>query len=477
MCSKYSKRIVNDLMKIVGQNNVEDDELVIKLYSRDAVYIEGNALAVVFPTSTKHVSDIVKYAYRNDLKIYPQGATTEIVGSSTPHEDGIIISFSKMNAIRELNIIDSYVVVEPGIRINDLNTFLSREGYMFPIDPASARAATIGGAINSGAGGMMGVKYGTMKDWVLELEVVIPDENGSILRLGGKTMKHRSGYDLVRLIVGSEGTLALVTEATLKITPLPENIVTIAGFFPTLEDLINVVVELKKRKVNLLIAEFVDAQTVEVVSKFLKPKVKGVGNLLMISVDTPLELANVILDSLEKIMRDNNATSIFRARSMLEAEQMGIFDIRRGYYPTSIRIASEGSKDTTSKIIVYIEDISVPPSKLKQVVEELRILSIKYNIPMTLGGHIGDGNIHPVVWFDENNIDVRERVLEFLRETMRVAIRLGGTVSSEHGIGTTKKEGLLMELQSKGSEYALDLMKKIKSIFDPKGMLNPGKIW
>jgi glycolate oxidase len=472
-----TERIVNDLKKIVGQDNVEDDELVVKLYSRDAVYIEGGALAVVFPTSTKHVSDLVRYAYKNDLKIYPQGATTEIVGSSTPHKDGIIISFSKMNSIKEFNIIDSYVVVEPGIRINDLNTFLAKEGYMFPIDPASMKAATIGGAINSGAGGMMGVKYGTMKDWVLELEVVIPDANGTILRLGCKTMKCRSGYDLVRLIIGSEGTLAIVTEATLKITPLPENVVTIASFFPTLEDLVNAVVELKKRKINLFIAEFVDAQTVDVVSKVLNPKIKGIGNLLIVSVDTPLELANMLLDSLEKIMRSNNATSIFKAKSMLEAEEMGIFDIRRGYYPTSIRIASEESKDPTSRIIVYVEDISVPPSKLKQAVEELRALSVKYNISMTLGGHIGDGNIHPVVWFEENNIKAKERVLEFFKEIMRLAIRLGGTMSSEHGIGTTKKEGLLMELQSKESEYALDLMKRIKNIFDPKGILNPGKIW
>jgi len=472
-----TERIVNDLKKIVGQDNVEDDELVVKLYSRDAVYIEGGALAVVFPTSTKHVSDLVRYAYKNDLKIYPQGATTEIVGSSTPHKDGIIISFSKMNSIKEFNIIDSYVVVEPGIRINDLNTFLAKEGYMFPIDPASMKAATIGGAINSGAGGMMGVKYGTMKDWVLELETVIPNENGTILRLGCKTMKCRSGYDLVRLIIGSEGTLAIVTEATLKITPLPENVVTIASFFPTLEDLVNAVVELKKRKINLFIAEFVDAQTVDVVSKVLNPKIKGIGNLLIVSVDTPLELANMLLDSLEKIMRSNNATSIFKAKSMLEAEEMGIFDIRRGYYPTSIRIASEESKDPTSRIIVYVEDISVPPSKLKQAVEELRALSVKYNISMTLGGHIGDGNIHPVVWFEENNIKAKERVLEFFKEIMRLAIRLGGTMSSEHGIGTTKKEGLLMELQSKESEYALDLMKRIKNIFDPKGILNPGKIW
>jgi len=472
-----SKRIVNDLKKIVGQDNVEDDELIMKLYSRDAAYIEGSALAVVFPTSTKQVSDLVKYAYKNDLKIYPQGSTTELVGSSTPYKDGIIVSFSKMNRIKELNIVDSYVVVDPGVRINDLNIYLAKEGYMFPIDPASTRSASIGGSINNGAGGMMGVKYGTIKDWVLELEVVLPNESGTILRFGCKTMKCRNGYDLVRLIVGSEGTLALVTEATLKITPLPENIVTVASFFPTLDDLINVVTELKKERMNLFIAEFVDEQTVEAVSKVLNPKIKGNGNLLIVSIDAPLELADKTLDSLEKIMRNNNATSIFKARTSKEAEEMGVFDIRRGYYPASITIASKESRDPTSRIFVYVEDISVPPTKLKQAVEELRALSTKYNIPMTLGGHIGDGNIHPVVWFEEKDVKAKERVSEFFKESMLIAVKLGGTVSSEHGIGTTKKEGLLKELQSKESGYALDLMKSIKSVFDPKGILNPGKIW
>jgi glycolate oxidase len=472
-----SKSIISDLKKIVGENNVEDDELIIKLYGRNAAYVEGNALAVVFPTSVLQVSNLVKYAYKHNLKIYPQGSASELTGASTPYRDGIILSFNRMDRVKEVNIIDSYVVVEPGVRINDLNIVLMKYGYMFPIDPASEKSASVGGAINNGSGGMKGVKYGTMKDWVLELEVVIPNENGTILRLGCKTMKCRSGYDLVRLIIGSEGTLAIVTEATLKITPLPKNIVTIASFFSKLEDLANTVIELKKQGISLFIAEFVDAYTVEAAYKYLKPKIIGKGHMLIVSVDAPLMMADEMLNLLEGIARSNNAVSIFKARTMSDAEELGLFMIRRALLPLSVNIAAEEIKDLGSRPIVIMQDISVPPSKLPYAISELRSLAEKYNISMTLGGHIGDGNIHPMVWYSEKDDNAKKIVNEFIYEMMMIAIKLGGTVSSEHGIGIMKKAGLVAELQSKESLYALDLMKGIKKLFDPKEILNPGKIW
>jgi glycolate oxidase len=471
------KDVIKDLRKILGEEAVEDDDLVVRMYSKDAVYFEGNAIAVVFPTSTSQVSALLSYAYRNDLRIYPQGSASEIVGSSTPAEDGIVISFNRMNKIKQYSTVDMYVTAEPGVRLVEINEFLAKEGYTFPIDPASVKSATVGGAINSGAGGMMGLRYGTMKDAVLGLEVVLPDEKGTVLRLGGRTTKHRVGYDLIRLIVGSEGTLAVVTEATLKIVPLPENTVNIAAFFPSLEDLANAVVELKKRKFNLYITEFLDSYTVEKTVEALKLKIKGKGNMLIVSVDVPVEAADRTLSALKEVMMSNNASSIIEARSLKEAEEKGIFDVRRGYYPASIRIAAEGRKDPRTRPIVYVEDISVPPSKMAECVRKVRELAEKYGIEMTLGGHIGDGNLHPVLWFEEGDEEKKEKVFRFIRDLMQLAIDLGGTVSSEHGIGTTKKEGLIMELEANKSEKALDIMKEIKRIFDPKGILNPGKLW
>ncbi|MGC8932259.1 MAG: FAD-binding oxidoreductase [Candidatus Methanodesulfokora sp.] len=469
------REIVEDLRKILGKESVEDDELTIKLYSRDAAYIEGNALAVVFPKSTEEVSALLSYAYKKDLKIYPQGSTSELVGSSTPRDDGVILSLSRMDRIKEYSVVDMYAVTEPGVRLVELNETLAEVGYMFPIDPASVKSATVGGAVNSGAGGMMGLRYGTMKDAVLGLEIVLPDEKGTVLKIGGKTTKNRAGYDLVRLIVGSEGTLAVVTEATLKIVPMPENIVSVASFFPDLDDLVNAVVELKRRGVNLYIAEFLDAQTVEA-AKVMRPRIRGEGNLLIISVDVAREAAERVLSVLEGIMRDNNASAVFKARSMKEAEEMGIFDMRRGFYPASIKIAAERRRDIEKRSIFFIEDISVPPSRLAECVKRIRELAEKYNVNMTLGGHIGDGNLHPNVWFEEGNEEEKRRALEFLDELMKLAVDLDGTVSSEHGIGTTKKEFLLMEMERKGMK-AIEIMREIKRVFDPKGILNPGKLW
>jgi glycolate oxidase len=439
--------------------------------------MEGKAIAVVFPYSSTDVSKIVRYAYNHDLKIYPQGSTSELVGSSTPHTDGIILSFERMNRIKETNLIDSYVVVEPGVKIFELNNHLAKDGYMFPIDPASVKIASVGGAINSGSGGMQGAKYGSIRDWVLELEVVIPDEGGSILRLGSKTSKSRQGYDLVRLIVGSEGTLALVTEATLKITPIPENTVIAAAFFDSLEDLMNSVIEIKKRRMDILLMEFVEDKSVDIAIKMLGSKATGTGHYLLVGVNTAVEARSRVMKSLAESMKLHNSNRIYTARSMSEAEKMGLFDIRRNYYLASIRLASESRSDPLSGIKVYVEDISVPPSRLVEAVKRLRGLSEKYNLPMTLAGHIGDGNLHPVVWIEEKDESKREALVNMVGDIMMLALELGGTVSSEHGIGLTKKEGLIMEFNSKESSKAIELMKKIKRLFDPKGILNPDKMF
>jgi len=308
------------------------------------------------------------------------------------------------------------------------------------------------------------------------LEIVLPDERGTVLRIGGKTTKNRAGYDLVRLIVGSEGTLAVVTEATLKIVPIPENVVSIASFFSSLDDLVNAVVELKRRAVNLYIAEFLDAQTVEV-AKVMKPRIKGEGNLLIISVDVAKEAAERVLSMLEEVMKSNNASAVFKARSMSEAEKMGIFDMRRGFYPASIKIAAERRRDVEKRVFMLGEDISVPPSRLAECVRRIRELAEKYNVNMTLGGHIGDGNLHPNVWWEEGDEEGKGRTMKFIDELMKLAVELDGTVSSEHGIGTTKKEFLLMEMERKGGLKSLEIMKEIKRVFDPKGILNPGKLW
>lgn len=470
-------KVIGDLTKILDRDRVIDDELIIRLYCRNAVYMEGSALAVVFPKSTDEVSQIVGYAYKNDIKIYPQGSSSEIVGSSIPGKDGIVLNLQMMNRIKEVNIIDSYTVTEPGVRLQELNIELQRYGYIFPVDPASVKSASVGGAINSGSGGMMGALYGTIKDWVLELEAVVPDESGSILRLGSKTMKNRQGYDLVRLIVGSEGTLVIVTEATLKIIPSPENIATVAGFFRDLISLMNTVVEIKRNRLRPLIMEFVDDKTVETAINVLGSRISGKGHFLITSIETQYEATERILKVVKDIYESNGASDIYMAKSPEETEELGLYDIRRNYYPASIKIASESRRDPESRVLVYVEDISVPPSKLVEAVKRIRKLEEIYRIPMTLGGHISDGNIHPVMWVEESDKAGVERLHKMIKDIMEIAVELGGTVSSEHGIGTSKKDGLRMELDRKGSTKTLEYMRDIKKVFDPKNILNPGKVF
>ncbi|MHA1617494.1 MAG: FAD-binding oxidoreductase [Candidatus Njordarchaeales archaeon] len=473
---KRNEKIIKDLKGIVGSEYVETDELAIRLYSKEASGLESVALAVVFPQTTEEVSEIMRYAYTNDLKIYPQGAATDLAGATTPEAQGIILAFDRMNKIKEYSIVDSYIIAEPGVRTIELNDFLAKEKYMFPVDPASEKSATVGGIINTGAGGMRGAKYGTMKEWVMGLEIVLPDSEGTILRIGCKTTKCRQGYDLVRLIVGSEGTLAVVTEATLKISPIPENIVTGVGFFETLEQAMNAVVSIKKARITPYAAEFLDEKTVKVGKEGLNLDWEAEGQMVLISIDGPVEAAEKYAKIIEESMKNAGASQVLVAHSLEEAEKLRLFDLRRACYPSAIQLAAQSVKGEESKPLVVIEDIAVPPSKLPEAVKRLRKLEQKYGLPLVIFGHVGDGNLHPTTWVDASDEEARKKMWEMFYEIMEVALDLDGTISAEHGIGKLKKEGLRMEFERKKSLKALELMRQIKKVFDPKNLLNPGKV-
>ena len=467
---------VERLEKLLGKNKVIDDESIVKLYSREPSGYKARELplAVVFPESTDDISRLAAYAYREELKIYPQGSTTSLAGSAVPLEGGVILSTERMNRVEETSIPDNLVVAEAGVRIDELNTHLAGYGYMFPVDPASSAVATIGGAVNSGAGGMRGAKYGTMRDWVLGLEIVLPWENGPAMWIGCRTLKCRQGYDITRLIVGSEGTLALVSKAALKITPLPENVVTALAFFPSLRQLSQAAVDVKSSGVQPYIMEFMDEKTTRAAVEFSKAAMSGEGAMLLVSIDVNREATERMLGWLVKLLEDNGASKVYTARSMEEAEEKGLFQVRRSLFPAQNYLAR--TKLGIQNPMIYIEDIAVPPTKLVEAVEEIGRLEEKYGLPTFMGGHISDGNLHPAVGFDPGNPEMTRRVEEWFYDIMRIAIKLGGTVSSEHGIGLMKKKGLEMELEAHGAGAMIGVMKRIKGIFDPKGILNPGKV-
>jgi glycolate oxidase len=466
---------VERLRQLLGRGKVYDDPEVVSLYSREASGLEASELplAVVFAESSEDVSRLLSYAYKWDVKVYPQGSATSISGSSVAGSDGVVLSLERMRRIKEISVIDSIAVVEPGVRIDDLNVELASYGYMFPVDPASSAAATVGGAINTGAGGLKGAKYGTMRDWVLGLEVVIPDEHGTVMRLGCRTVKCRQGYDLVRLIVGSEGTLAVVTEAILRIAPLPEADPTVLAFFSRLEELVDAVVAVKESGWQPLLMEFMDDRTVSLASSYVPVSVRAEGHMLLVSIETSREAIDRVLDQLEDLMRKAGAKTLYRARSLREAEAKGLLALRRSLYPAQVEAAKRAYGPNAR---AWLGDIAVPPSRLIDAIEGLRELESKYGFTMMLGGHIGDGNLHPSVGFNPDDARQVRKVAEWYHEVMRLAIKLGGTVSAEHGIGLLKKRGLAEELEALGSAKALDIMRGIKRLFDPKNILNPGKV-
>ncbi|MCE4605774.1 MAG: FAD-binding protein [Desulfurococcales archaeon] len=469
-------KLVKGIVSTIGKEKVVTDPSIIKLYSREPSGYTARELplAVVFPETVNDVSKLVSYAYKNDVKIYPQGSTTSLAGSAVPLNGGVVLSMERMDSVVETSVPDSYTIAEAGVRIDELNNYLASYGYMFPVDPASSAVATVGGAVNSGAGGMRGAKYGTMKDWVLGLQIVLPDERGTQMWIGCRTLKCRQGYDLTRLIIGSEGTLAIVTRSILKITPLPESVVTALAFFPTLEQLSQTAVDIKNSGIQPYIMEFLDEKTTQAAMELADTSIKGSGAMLLVSIDVNREATRRMLSWLVKVLENNSATAVYTAETIEEAEGKGLFDVRRSLFPAqnylSRKILGIGNP------MIYIEDIAVPPSKLVDAVREIARLEEKYGLPTFMGGHISDGNLHPAVGFDPGNRDMASKVEEWFYDLMRIAISLGGTISSEHGIGLMKKKGLEMELEAHGAGMMIGIMKKIKLAFDPKNILNPGKV-
>ncbi|MDI9646790.1 MAG: FAD-linked oxidase C-terminal domain-containing protein [Archaeoglobales archaeon] len=460
--------IVQEISRIVGKENVSKDPVVLQLHSMDAIKKSGKTNLVVFPENTEQVSKIMKFCYENEIKVYPQGSSTELSGSSIP-EDGLVLNLSKMNKIEDISILDGYVITQAGAKLLEIEEKLNDLGFTFPIDPGSLRAATVGGAINTGAGGMKGAKYGTIVDWVLGLEIVTAD--GRILNIGSKTLKCRQGYYLTKLIVGSEGTLAIVTRAILKIVPMPENMVYGVGIFRSPEDAMEAVLEIKKAKILPAVLEFLDSDLVKAGRDIVQLKEEG--DMLLVGIECNFEARDRIAENLKEILR-KNALDVEVAKTTKEAEERNLLGLRRAFYPLALKLASQdfGNK----KHLVLIEDIAVPVSKLPRVVKDIKACAAKYGFRVLIAGHVGDGNLHPTIWTLLDDSEMMERAEKFYMDVMKIALENEGTISAEHGIGVMKKKGLEMEMSYRKSEYALELMRKIKSIFDPKNILNPGKV-
>ncbi len=460
--------IVGELGKIVGKDYVLTKYEDIVPYVKDASYIEGKKpVAVVIPGSATEVAEVLKLCNKNDVPVYVRGAGTSLTGSSVP-EGGIVISMLRFDKILEINLKDRYVVAEAGVLVGELNARLERHGYMYPPDPASDIAATVGGSLNTNAGGVRGAKYGATKEWVLGLEVVLPD--GTIIQTGGKVLKRSIGYDLTALMVGSEGTLGVITKAILKIAPLPESYGRIMVYYKSIEEAGKAISSLKKRGITPLIAEFMDRISMDSITHTKGIKFpEDAQYLLLIDISSTHESLDKKLNEAAEILK---STDILGMRITKDPEEMAVmYQARKGLYSSQL---SEREKPGD---YVIIGDIVVPASRLPKTLSEIKGSIENYGLKVALFGHIGDGNIHANIFADINNSEQMKRVNDFMMELGRIALRNEGSVSSEHGIGIEKIELLKEEYRYKNSLKNLDIMREIKKIFDPKNILNRGKMF
>ena len=455
-----SQSIAKELNNIVGKENITNSREDLICYSYDATNQKFLPDAVVFPKSAEEISLILKLANKEAFPVIPRGAGSGFSGGSLPVEGGVVVSMERMNKILKIDTDNLIAIVEPGVVTGDFQEEAENMGLFYPPDPSSLKFCTIGGNIAECAGGPRAVKYGVTKDYVLGLEVVLP--TGEIINTGVQTAKGVVGYDLTKLMVGSEGTLGIVTKAVLKLLPLPEATKTMFAVFSDMRDAANTVSKIISSKIIPSTLEFMDKESIGCVVGYLPPDLSGsIEAALLIEVDGDKDLIEKEALLIRGICMENSATDVRIAGNRQEAK--ALWQARRAISPSMAKLKP-------NKIN---EDIVVPRSKIPDAIMGTRDIARKYNIIIANFGHAGDGNIHVNVMIDKSNSNEFERGKKAVEDIFRLVLSLGGTISGEHGIGTAKMPYIGMEL----SPAAIDVMRRIKQVLDPKGVLNPGKIF
>jgi glycolate oxidase len=412
---------------------------------------------VVLPVSTDEVARVVGIAAGAGVPVYPRGAGTNLSGGTIPARGGIVLSTGRMDAVLEVDTENHCATVQPGVVIQRLNDMAAEHGLMYPPDPGSVAVATMGGSIAECAGGLRGLKYGVTKHYVTGLEVVLAD--GTVVRFGGKTTKNVTGYDLVGLFTGSEGTLGVITEATVRLVPVPEARATMVALFSKTGDASRSVSAIVAGKVVPATLEYMDATSLKFVESYSHVGLPtDAAALLLIEVDGAPEAVAREADFVEGVCRDHGG-QVSRAADDEERERL--WAARRATYPALAR-QSRGT---------IVEDAAVPRSRVPEMLAAIEGIAERHQLTIATIGHAGDGNLHPTILVDHDDLEMLERARMAVGEMFRAAIDLGGTISGEHGIGSAKRAYLGWEL----GEGGLELTRRIKAALDPQGILNPGK--
>ena len=453
--------VKQELAAIVGPAYIRDDEASRVAHSYDATpMLQALPDAVIYPSGTEEVSRIMQVLSRHKIPVVSRGSGTNLAGGTVPVAGGVVMVMHRMNRILELDLENLTAVVQPGLITREFMAEVERHGLFYPPDPSSMAVSTIGGNIAEGSGGLRGLKYGTTKDYVIGLEAVLA--SGEIIRTGGKLMKDVAGYDLTKLLVGSEGTLAIITEATLKLIPPPEAKRTMLAMFRSLDDAARTVSKIIEARIIPATLEFMDNPTIRVVDDFAKLGLPhDMEAILLIEQDgDPAAVARDI-ERIADICRAERADRVEVAAT--PEEGLKLMTARRSALTALARL-----RPTT-----ILEDATVPRSKIADMVREISRIAAKYNVHIATFGHAGDGNLHPTATTDARDKDEIHRVEAAFEEIFDAAIRLGGTITGEHGVGVVKAPFLEWKVGAAG----IGIMRGIKQAFDPDNLLNPGKMF
>lgn len=456
-------KLISDLKKNIPASNVLDTLEERYAYAQDATNIKAIKNlpdAVVFVENIDQVQTVVKLANKYKIPIICRGAGTNVVGACVVEHGGIILNFSKMNKIINISPENMTATVEPGVVLGHFQREVEKFGLFYPPDPSNLAVSTIGGSIAQSSGGAKSFKYGTTKDYVIDLKVVMA--NGEILRTGANTIKNATGYNLNTLFVGSEGTLGIVVEATLKLIPKPESKKVLMAYFDSVKEAVLAVNSIIEQRIYPATIDFMDKNAIQTVEKFYPANLlTDKEAALIVEIDGFECSMQYQEDIIVNILNSSNASEIQVSHN--EEEYNKIWTARRSSMGACAKL----------KPNVTTDDVIVPRENLEALVLGIRAICEKYNLDVCMVGHVGDGSVHPQIPIDYNDEEEYRRYKLAKSEIYDLTAKLGGILSGEHGIGSEKRDHIHKVINS----VALDYMRQIKKTLDPKNILNPYKIF
>ena len=457
---KKKNHILRKLKKIIKSENILSNQTEIKPYETDALAVyKQTPLVVVLPENTDEVSKILKFCFKENIKVIPRGAGTGLSGGALPLQDSILLSLTKFNKILETDFDNKCVTTQPGVTNLKITHTVQHKGFYYAPDPSSQLACSIGGNVAENSGGIHSLKYGTTSNNILGIEMVLMD--GTICRIGGKTLD-QEGYDILGLICGSEGLLGVITEVTVKILKKPQSVRAALIGFPTIDDSGNCVSEIISSGIVPSGMEIMDKALIEATDNFAKAGYpRDAEALMIVELDGTKSEVDNLLKKIENIAKKNNSNSIKLSKN--ENERLSFWIGRKAAFPACGAMAPD----------YYCMDGSIPRGKLSLILKEINKLSKKYNLAVANAFHAGDGNLHPLIMFDGSDKEQLRKAEEFGAEILKTCVKFGGALTGEHGVGIEKRELMCEMFNDKDIQQQLSIKKSL----DKKNLLNPGKVY